>query len=272
MILEQGDSMELLKSLKHGSIDLCLTDPPYNIGDKSKMTKSKGIVQPITNLEAWGGTFKDSWTTFEEYADWLIEISKLIHKSLKENGSVIMFLDRKVTGYFIYRMEHEIGWKFKSKFYFEKLNPVPHIRKNNYLSSIEEAIWLVKTSNNYTINFLSQQLMHPVWKLSDAEIQTYLQTFWTGYAGGAYKKISPHPTEKYSWMIYPLLRRHTTRGQVVLDPFMGSGAIGVVSRRMGLDFVGFEREPEYFESASERIRQIIPMSDISMKDFEEIEE
>ena len=81
MILEQGDSMELLRSLKPGSIDLCLTDPPYNIGDKSKMTKSKGIVQPITNLEAWGGTFKDSWTTFEEYADWLMEISKLINPS-----------------------------------------------------------------------------------------------------------------------------------------------------------------------------------------------
>lgn len=260
--------MELLKTLPEKSIDLCLTDPPYNIADTSKMTKSKGIIQPITNLEVWGGEFKDSWTTFEEYADWLIEISKLIDKSLKDDGSVIMFLDRKLTGYFIYRMEHEIGWIFKSKFYFEKLNPVPHIRKSNYLSSIEEAIWLVKKSNRYTINFISQEKMHPIWHLSDVEIQSYLQTFWQGYAGGGGKKISDHPTEKYSWMLYPLLRRHTTRGQTILDPFMGSGACGVLCRKMGLDFIGFERETKYFQSAKERVEKIIPFSSSDVRDIE----
>lgn len=265
-ILKQGDSMELLKTLEEGSVDLCLTDPPYNIGDKSKMTKSKSVIQPITNLEAWGKEFTDSWKTFEEYADWLMEISKLIDRAVKPTGSIIMFLDRKFTGYFIYRMEKEIGWTFKSKFYFRKLNPVPHIRKNNYRSVIEEAVWFVKTTNRYTINFYSQEEMIPMWDMETIEVQNFMQTYWKGYIGG--KRISDHPTEKYPWMIYPLLKRHAQKGQTILDPFMGSGIVGMISKNMGLNFIGFERETKYFNSAVKRIQNSNVLSDISIRDME----
>lgn len=266
MILKKGDAIELLKSIKPNTVDLCLTDPPYNIADSHKLTKSKGKIQSITNIEKWNGSFVNEWNTFEDYTDWLINVMKLIDKTLKPDGSIIIFLNRKYTGYFIYRFEKELNWIFKSKFYFKKRNEVPHIMKNNYLSSIEEAVWFVKTSNKYTLNFLSQKEMKPVWDFNDMEIQLYLQTYWEGNIGSG--KISNHPTEKYSWMIYPLLRRHTKRGQTVMDPFMGSGSIGVISKRMGLDFIGFEREDKYFKDAEIRINNTITTSNISIKDFE----
>ena len=249
--LKHGDAMNLLQILETKSVDLCLTDPPYNIGDKSKLTKVKNSIQ--TTADAWGGKFQDSWATFEEYADWILKIFSLVDKALKDNGSCIIFLDRKMTGYFIYRMEHELGWTFKSKFYFEKLNPVPHIRKNNYLSNMEEAIWMVKTSNRYTINFLSQTTMKPLWK---------------GCIGSNGNKRSDHPTEKYEWMISPLLQRHARRGQTVLDPFMGSGIVGMISKRIGMNFIGFEKERGYFMDAKRRIDSMGITSEISTSDCE----
>ena len=125
---------------------------------------------------------------------------------------------------------------FKNKIYFKKKNPVPSIRKNNYRSTIEEALWFTK-SKQCTFNFGAQGDM--------------LQ-FYEGSIG---RKKTKHPTEKYGWMIEPLIKNHTRPGQVVLDAFAGSATTLVVAKKHGCDVIGFEKEARFYEMARARMEE-----------------
>ena len=115
----------------------------------------------------------------------------------------MILLDRKYTGLIAHYLERDFDLNFKNKIYFKKKNPVPSIRKNNYRSTIEECLWFTK-GKQYTFNFGAQSDMLQV------------------YEGTIGKKKTQHPTEKYTWMVEPLIRNHTKPGDVVLDAFAGS--------------------------------------------------
>jgi DNA modification methylase len=224
-----------IEKLEDRSIDLLLTDPPYGIGDKTKLTKVGDKI--VSNNDAWGKKYKDEWNDIDLYFKWLIDIINKTKPKLKNNGSMIMFLDRKWTGYFIYVLEQH-GWKFRNKIYFEKSNPIPHFRKNNYRSTVEEAIWFTKTKD-YKINFIGQKEMKQVFK---------------GSIGS--NKTTNHPNEKYDWMIKPLIKRHSNKGDTVLDLFSGSGAISVYSKLLKRNFVSFEKNEEFVNMGYEWLSKL----------------
>jgi len=233
-ILYYGDCSKITANFSYESINLVLTDPPYNIADSNKLTKVGNKIK--TNKEAWGTKFQDKWGSVEEYFDWLINIISVFRKILKETGSLILFLDRKYTGHAVYLIERRIGLKFKNKIYFEKHNPLPCYRKNNYRSCMEEAIWFTKSfGRKYNINFVSQKEMKQIFK---------------GNIGG---KFSKHPTEKYKWMIEPLVIRHSEKNDIILDCFFGSGTTSVVAELLGRRWIGIEISQEYCEMAKQRI-------------------
>lgn len=229
--LYHADALEVLKELPDESVDLVLTDPPYNIANKNKLTKVGSKV--VSTTDAWGSKFKDSWESFDEYADWLVGVCELLYNKLKETGSLVMFLDRTYTGYFIYRLER-MGYVFRNKLYFIKTNPLPHVRKNNYRSVVEEAIWMTK-SNTYFLNFISQREM--------------IQVF---YGAIGINKKTNHPTEKYEWMVRPIVERHSMEGDLILDPFAGSGTTLVVAEKMGRRWIGIEISQDYCEIIKQR--------------------
>lgn len=213
-------------------VDLVLTDPPYGIADSAKLTKTKG--QIVTTNQAWGADFQDSWDTVEDYYEWIKPFIAEFVRVLKDNGSLILFLDRKYTGLLIRNLEKDFALNFKNKIYFRKKNPVPSIRKNNYRSTIEEAVWLTK-GKQYTFNFGAQADM----------VQ------W--YEGSIGRKTTQHPTEKYRWMIEPLIRNHTKPGDVVLDAFAGSATTLVVAKEQDRHAIGFEKDSRFYEMAKARI-------------------
>ncbi|WP_297445806.1 site-specific DNA-methyltransferase [Desulfurobacterium sp.] len=233
-VLYNGKAEEILPAFDSESVDLIITDPPYNIGDKDKLTKKGNKL--VSTEEAWGKEFKDSYD-FERYVEWIVELSKEFYRILKKTGSLILFLDRNYSGYFAYLIEKNTGFKLRNKIYFEKLNPLPHIRKNNYRSCIEEALWFTK-GKTYYLNFISQDKMLQVFK---------------GFIG---KKKTSHPTEKYMWMIEPLITRHSKPGDIVLDPFFGSGTVGEVCELNGRRWIGVEKEEKFCLMAKRRIEKI----------------
>lgn len=226
------DSQCALPKLPDSSVDLVLTDPPYGIADSSKLTKVKN--QFISTQEAWGTSFQDQWNGIGEYYIWLKPFIAQFVRVLKDNGSLILFLDRKYTGLVTHLIEQDFHLNFKNKIYFRKKNPLPSIRKNNYRSTVEEAVWFTK-GKQFTFNFGNQADMVQI------------------YAGPIGRKATVHPTEKYAWMIEPLIKNHTKPGDVVLDAFAGSATTLVVANKHARHAIGFEKNEKFYLMGKERL-------------------
>ena len=230
--LSNLDGQTGLATVPSNFIDLVLTDPPYGIADSSKLTKKGGKI--VTTSQAWGSDFQDQWTTIDDYYQWLKPFIAEFVRVLKDNGSMILFLDRKYTGLIVHYLERDFDLNFKNKMYFKKLNAVPSIRKVNYRSSIEECVFLTK-GKQYTFNFGEQKDMTQVFE------------------GPIGRKKTKHPTEKYSWMIEPLIKIHSKEGDVVLDAFAGSATTLVLAKKHNRHAIGFEKNPSMYEMAKARI-------------------
>jgi DNA modification methylase len=227
-----GDCFEVMPQIPANSIDLIIFDPPYNIGSDAKITFVDG--KPKTTNEAWGEEGYND--TFSE-----IDYKTIIEKStvefnhiLKEDGSVIIFYDR---GYGEYLVPLKQVFTLRNTFFFLKENPSPHMRKNNYRSGFESAMWLSR--KKYKLNFLSQGEMINVFK------------------GNNSGKETEHPTEKYRWMIEPLIKAHSNVGDTVLDPMCGSGTTCVLAKELGRNYIGIEIEKKYYEIAQNRVNKSI---------------
>lgn len=230
--LSNLDGQAGLATIPSNFVDLVLTDPPYGIADSSKLTKKGGKI--VSTNQAWGSDFKDQWATIDDYYQWLKPFIAEFVRVLKDNGSMILFLDRKYTGLIVHYLERDFDLNFKNKMYFKKLNPVPSIRKVNYRSSCEECVFFTK-GKQYTFNFGEQKDMTQVFE------------------GPIGRKKTKHPTEKYSWMIEPLIKIHSKEGDVVLDAFAGSATTLVLAKKHNRHAIGFEKSPAMYEMAKARI-------------------
>lgn len=159
--LQNNCSLAGMQQLAANSVDLVLTDPPYGIADKGKLTKVGNKF--VSNADAWGKDFQDAWPNIDAYYDWFKPFVAEMVRVTKDTGSIILFLDRKYTGLIAHYLERDFGLHFKNKIYFHKNNPLPHLRKNNYRSGIEEAIWFTK-GKKYDFNFGPQPEMVQVYK------------------------------------------------------------------------------------------------------------
>ena len=226
------DGQDGLTGVPSNFVDLVLTDPPYGIAEKAKLTKVGN--QFVSTAEAWGNEFKDQWPDIDTYYAWLKPFIAQFVRIIKDDGSLILFLDRKYTGLLAHYLERDFKLNFKNKIYFKKKNPVPHIRKNNYRSTIEEAVWFTK-GKQYTFNFGSQADMVQI------------------YDGPIGRKATVHPTEKYAWMIEPLIKNHTKPGDIVLDAFAGSATTLVVANKHARHAIGFEKNEKFYLMGKERL-------------------
>lgn len=221
--------LEGMKQMKDKTVNAVISDCPYGIADATKLTKIGNKF--VSTNEAWGNDFKDSWANIDEYYEWLKPFITEWVRLLKDDGSMILFLDRKYTGFIIYKIEKDFGLLFKNKIYFTKSNPLPSCRKTNYRSSCEEAIYFTK-SKQFTFNFGEQKDMTQVY---------------SGSIG--HGKTTKHPTEKYSWMLTPLIKNHTNEGDVILDCFAGSGSTLYQAIKLNRKAIGFEKNKDFHEMA-----------------------
>lgn len=224
-------SIKGMQQLEDQSVDLIVTDPPYNIASDDKMTMKDGRF--VTTKKAWGADFKDEWNSFEEYYEWLKPFFAEMQRVLKDDGSMIVFLDRNFASTVGYLLQKDFGLIVKNKLYFNKTNPTTSVRKNNYRSCVEEAIWISKRKD-CKLNFINQ---------------TEMKQVFSGGNGERKKNKSIHPCQKYGWMIEPMIERHSEPGDVVLDPFAGSGTTLRIAAAMGRKAIGFEKSTAFYKAA-----------------------
>ena len=222
--LLKGDCLELLKTLENESIDALITDPPYNIARDNN----------FTSMGRAGIDFGD-WDKGFNLISWLpIAIEKL-----KKGGNIIIFTSWKNTTPIIKELE-KINCEAKDMIRVEKSNPMPRNRDRRFVTDYEIAIWAVKKGAKWTFN---------------RQLETYERPLIKTKVTPKSEKIEKgHPTQKNIETMEWLIERLTNEGDIVLDPFMGSGTTGVACQNLNRDFIGCELSDEYFEMAQKRLQ------------------
>jgi len=227
------DAIEFLKKIPDNSVDLVLTDPPYNLRWKQQIELHgrKAFYHNYEELKGWDKINK------EFYFKLFNEFDRIV----KDNGSIIIFAKTELVTWI---MEAGLvnNFDYKATINYVKSNPVPQVRKKNYCSSFETICWLVRWNDkkcNFTFNFKSQKEMH----------NFIVMPICSG------NERTKHPTQKPLKLISHLLEIHSNKKDIILDCFMGSGTTAVACKQLGRNFIGCDISEEYVKIANKRLAQ-----------------
>lgn len=222
------DALDGLRSIPDESIDLVLTDPPYNVASPHKLTVRHGVL--MSTREAWG-----AWDTFDPAAyDALIDrVISESYRVLKPGGAFYMYSAREDSGYFVRRAKSH-GFTYRNQLALIRKCPLPSMAKRNWRSAFELCLYVTKGKPK-TFNFLSQPECVNV------------------YSYHATHKQTDHPTEKPLEIIRRMVEVSSNPREIVLDPFMGSGTTAVAAVQTGRHYIGFDTSSAYVRMARERI-------------------
>lgn len=217
-----------ISTVHDDSVDLILTDPPYNISAGGKVTKQDGVI-----VQADFG----DWDSHElsEYLEWLKSCFSEFHRVLKDTGSFYVFLDRRLIS-FAWDMALGTGLIPKNVIVWRKTNPVPQARRN-YASASEFVLYGVKYPA-FTFNPKETNLMHNV---VDCPV----------CAG---KERTIHPTQKPVRLLKHFIEISSNPGDTVLDCFAGSGSVGATARELNRNFILVEKDTDYINLIKARLR------------------
>lgn len=214
------DCIEGMKLIEDGTVDLLLTDPPYNVSQKSNFHTMgrKGV-----DFGEWDKEFNQE--------DWLeIALSKV-----KKGGSAIIYNDYKNIGIMKEVLEKN-GFIIKEMLIWKKSNPMPRNRDRLYVTSIEVALWAVK-GKGWTFN---------------RQRDTYENAIFEAPVVNHTKRI--HPTQKPIEIISELVKIHSNENDLVLDCFMGSATTALACIENNRNYIGFELDEEFYNKSLERIK------------------
>ena len=223
MKLINGNNLDVLSDIPDNSIDLILTDPPYNISKKNN----------FESLNRAGIDF-GYWDKNADLFTWIDKVPRIV----KKGASIIIFNGWRNLNGIAERLEKN-GFVVKDIIRWEKTNPMPRNRDRRYIVDYEFAIWAVEKHNKWIFNRQSSTY-------DRSEIKMPI-------ASRAEKKFGAHPTQKPVKLMEELLLRHSDKNDIVLDPFMGSGSTGIACLNTNRDFIGIELDENYFEIAKKRM-------------------
>lgn len=233
-----GDCFEELKKIKKGSVDMIFADPPYFLSTEDGISCSGGKMVSVKKGE-W-----DQSLSLKEKHRFNRRWIKMCKRVLSDKGSIW------ISGTFhnIYSIGmalEEEGFTIVNNVTWQKLNPPPNMACKCFTHSTETVIWAVKDKKHYTFNY---QLMK---ELNGGKQH---KDIWTGsLTKPSEKKYGKHPTQKPEYLLEKIILASTKEGDVVLDPFMGSGTTGAVAIRLNRNFIGIEKDLVYFDISKNRL-------------------
>ena len=246
-----GDCVDVLNHLPENSIDLIFADPPYNLQLKQDLYRPN-----MTRVDG----VNDAWDHFENFAayddfthSWLLACRRV----LKDNGTLWVI----GTYHNIYRigaLMQDMGFWFLNDVVWIKTNPMPNFRGVRFTNAHETLLWACKYKGaHYTFNH------HAMRRLND-ELQ--MRSDWVLPVCPRPERLREngqkvHPTQKPEALLYRVILSASQPGDVVLDPFFGTGTSGAVAKKLHRRWIGIEREERYIRLAQERIDAVQPAPD-----------
>lgn len=242
-----GDCIEMMNSLPENSVDLIFADPPYNLqlkGDLHRPDNSK--VDAVD--DEW-----DQFDSFRAYDDFTTEWLKAARRILKPNGAIWV-----IGSYHnIFRVGSALqnqGFWILNDVVWRKSNPMPNFRGKRFTNAHETMIWASKSEGaKYTFNYEALKALNEgIQMRSD-----WVLPICTGHERLKNENgDKAHPTQKPESLLHRLLVGSTNPGDVILDPFFGTGTTGAVAKMLGRNFIGIEREEAYRKVAEKRIAKV----------------
>ena len=246
-----GDCIEAMRSLPTASVDMVFADPPYNLqlgGDLSRPDGSH--VDAVTN--DWDKF--DSFATYDRFTrEWLTEARRV----LKPDGS-LWVIGSYHNIFRVGAILQDLGFWILNDIVWRKANPMPNFKGTRFTNAHETLIWAsMGEKAKYTFNYRTMKTLND-------ELQ--MRTDWVlpiCSGGERLKKggTKVHPTQKPESLLYRVMLATTHKGDVVLDPFFGTGTTGAVAKRLGREWIGCERDTVYAEAAMERIEMALELDE-----------
>ena len=249
-VIHRGDCIEVLRSMPDACVDMVFADPPYNLqlgGDLLRPDNSK--VDAVD----------DDWDKFDSFAaydaftrEWMKECRRI----LKPEGSIWV-----IGSYHnVFRLGaaiQDLGFWVLNDIIWRKSNPMPNFKGTRFTNAHETLIWAARSRDQkrYTFNY-------DALKAFNEDVQ--MRSDWTLALCTGEERIKDaegkkaHPTQKPEGLLHRVLMAATRPGDVVLDPFFGTGTTGAAAKRLGRHWIGIERDETYARVAEKRIKAVIP--------------
>jgi modification methylase len=246
-----GDCVRVMDRLPAKSVDLIFADPPYNLQLESTLSRpDQSVVDAVD--DDW-----DKFASFGEYdafsSRWLGAAKRL----LKPNGTIFV-----IGSYHnIFRVGatmQDMGFWILNDIVWRKANPMPNFRGRRFTNAHETMIWASggPDAKNYTFNY-------ETLKAGNEDCQVRSDWYMPICNGGERLKDDSgrkvHPTQKPEALLTRILLAASKPGDVVLDPFLGSGTTAAVAKMLGRNFIGIERDKGYLAAARKRIAAVEPL-------------
>lgn len=242
--LLKGDSFKLLKKLNPKSIDMVFADPPYFLS--SGGISCSGGKQVSVNKGEWDKSLEIT-ERLNYHRKWI----SLCREVLKDNGTIWI----SATLHSVYAigvaLEME-GFSIINNIIWQKTNPSPNLACRCFTHSTETVIWArkqltPKKKGKHTFNYEEMKeenngkQMKDVWEFEDAEPEFYISSV----TPKSEKKEGKHPTQKPLGLLERIIKASTNEGDLILDPFNGSGTTGIAAKMLNRKYIGIEQEEEY---------------------------
>lgn len=240
----KGDCIAALEKLPSASVDLVFADPPYNLQLEGGLTRPDHSVVDAVD-DHW-----DKFDSFEAYdaftRAWLLAVRRV----LKPDGA-LWVIGSYHNIFRVGAMLQDLGFWILNDVVWRKANPMPNFRGKRFTNAHETMIWASRgQGSKYTFNYEAMKAFN-----DDVQMRSdWLLPICTGgerLKDGDGHKV--HPTQKPEALLARVMLASSKPGDVILDPFFGSGTTGAVAKRLGRHFVGVEREQAYIDAAQARI-------------------
>jgi modification methylase len=255
-VILQGDCIAQLRRLPDASVDLVFADPPYNLQLAGELLRPNNTI--VDGVDDHWDKF-DDFTSYDTFTkQWLTECRRV----LKPDGALWL-----IGSYHnIFRLGatlQDLNFWILNDVIWRKTNPMPNFRGRRFTNAHETLIWAGRDQKSrYTFNYESLKALN-----DDLQMRSdWLFPICSGPErlkddGGR----KAHPTQKPEALLHRLLLATTNVGDVVLDPFFGTGTTGAVAKRLGRQFIGIERDPDYVAAAQERINNVTTLPPLALE-------
>ena len=246
-----GDCVELMNTLPEGCVDVVFADPPYNL-------QLGGELRRPNNSKVHG--VEDSWDQFDGFAaydiftrDWLSAARRV----LKPDGTLWV-----IGSYHnIYRVGtalQNLGFWILNDLIWRKSNPMPNFRGRRFTNAHETLLWCARSQNSkYRFNYDAMKTLN-----DDLQMRSdWVLPLCTGAERLKINGKKAHPTQKPGSLLYRVILSSTDVGDLILDPFFGSGTTGAIAKNLGRDYIGIERDTDYANLAKKRLARTHRVSD-----------
>ncbi|MEM0099284.1 MAG: DNA methyltransferase [Thermoplasmatales archaeon] len=244
-ILYHGDAIEVMKQLKDESIDLVLTDPPYNVSENSTIIKDNknGKIRYI-GLDAYWDKIPE-----EDYFKLIYGFLDETYRVLKKSGSLICFTSDTYLSYLRKYIINK-GMVYRQTCVWIKSNPIPQFRKVKFMHATELFFCANKQKGFDSFR----------WEEGERS-----NVFFHPSVQGAERL--DHPTQKPVWLMKELIKYYTKEGDMVLDPFVGSGTTMEAAMALKRNSIGIEINDEYISMIAKRLNKYTQQTDLNGNKF-----